>query len=107
VTVSYFEWVQDRQGYFWPREDVITRLEHMLVSAFAWCDRDRNLAFAYCTNFQREAQGIGPRVAERVGIEKGLYLSTGLVVVEVDFAIGVTRITQVGGTWTDVCDLLA
>jgi hypothetical protein len=50
---------------------------------------------------------IGPRVAERVGIEKGLYLSTGLVVVEVDFAIGVTRITQVGGTWTDVCDLLA
>jgi CubicO group peptidase (beta-lactamase class C family) len=31
--------------------------------AFAWCDRDRNLAFAYCTNFQREAQGIGPRGA--------------------------------------------
>jgi len=27
--------------------------------AFAWCDR--NLAFAYCTNFQREGPGIGPR----------------------------------------------
>jgi hypothetical protein len=26
-------------------------------------NRDRNLAFAYCTNFQREAQGIGPRGA--------------------------------------------
>ena len=31
--------------------------------AFAWCDRDRNLAFAYCTNFQREGTGIGPRGA--------------------------------------------
>jgi hypothetical protein len=32
-------------------------------SAFAWCDRDRNLAFAYCTNFQRAEAGIGPRGA--------------------------------------------
>jgi CubicO group peptidase (beta-lactamase class C family) len=31
--------------------------------AFAWCDRDRNLAFAYCTNFQRVGPGIGPRSA--------------------------------------------
>jgi CubicO group peptidase (beta-lactamase class C family) len=31
--------------------------------AFAWCDRDRNLAFAYCTNFQRAEAGIGPRGA--------------------------------------------
>ncbi|MBI1989285.1 MAG: hypothetical protein HYS65_06050 [Betaproteobacteria bacterium] len=31
--------------------------------AFAWCDRDRNLAFAYCPNFQREGPGIGPRGA--------------------------------------------
>ncbi len=31
--------------------------------AFAWCDRSRNLSFAYCTNFQREGPGIGPRGA--------------------------------------------
>jgi CubicO group peptidase (beta-lactamase class C family) len=31
--------------------------------AFTWCDRDRNLSFAYCTNFQREGPGIGPRGA--------------------------------------------
>ena len=31
--------------------------------AFAWCDRDRNMSFAYCTNFQREGPGIGPRGA--------------------------------------------
>lgn len=31
--------------------------------AFAWCDRERDMAFAYCTNFQREGPGIGPRGA--------------------------------------------
>ena len=34
VTVSYFEWVQDRMGYFWTEEDVNTRLERFMVSAF-------------------------------------------------------------------------
>lgn len=34
VTVSYFEWVQDRQGYFWPEAVVNQRLEHMLVESF-------------------------------------------------------------------------
>jgi hypothetical protein len=50
---------------------------------------------------------IGPVLAARLGSEPGLFLSRGLVVVEVDFAIGITAITQVGGTWADVCDLLA
>ncbi|MDB5559334.1 MAG: serine hydrolase [Enterovirga sp.] len=31
--------------------------------AFTWCDRDRAMSFAYCTNFQREGPGIGPRGA--------------------------------------------
>jgi len=34
VTVSYFEWVQDRQGYFWPEGMVNERLKHIMVSAF-------------------------------------------------------------------------
>lgn len=34
VTVSYFEWVQDREGYFWKESDVINRLEHIQVAAF-------------------------------------------------------------------------
>ena len=34
VTVSYFEWVQDRQGYFWPETLVNERLKHIMVSAF-------------------------------------------------------------------------
>jgi len=38
--------------------------------AFAWCDRDRRLSFAYCTNFQREGPGIGPRGAA-LGVAAG------------------------------------
>jgi glutamate dehydrogenase (NAD(P)+) len=34
VTVSYFEWVQDRLGYFWSEEDVNRRLEEHMVRAF-------------------------------------------------------------------------
>ena len=34
VTVSYFEWVQDRQGFFWNEELVNTRLEELMVSNF-------------------------------------------------------------------------
>ncbi|MGE0441899.1 MAG: Glu/Leu/Phe/Val dehydrogenase [Gemmatimonadales bacterium] len=34
VTVSYFEWVQDRGGYFWDEETVNTRLEKIMVDSF-------------------------------------------------------------------------
>jgi glutamate dehydrogenase (NAD(P)+) len=34
VTTSYFEWVQDRQGYFWREEVVNQQLEEIMVSAF-------------------------------------------------------------------------
>jgi glutamate dehydrogenase (NAD(P)+) len=34
VTVSYFEWVQDRQGYFWTEHLVNERLRHTMVAAF-------------------------------------------------------------------------
>jgi len=34
VTTSYFEWVQDRQGYFWKESLVNEQLEEIMVSAF-------------------------------------------------------------------------
>ncbi|HMV32040.1 MAG TPA: Glu/Leu/Phe/Val dehydrogenase [Gemmatimonadales bacterium] len=34
VTVSYFEWVQDRGGYFWDEETVNNRLEKIMVHSF-------------------------------------------------------------------------
>lgn len=35
VTVSYFEWVQDRMGYFWSEAEVNRRLEERMVESFA------------------------------------------------------------------------
>jgi glutamate dehydrogenase (NAD(P)+) len=34
VVVSYFEWVQDRMGYFWDEDDVNQRLERLMRKAF-------------------------------------------------------------------------
>ena len=34
VTVSYFEWVQDRYGYFWTEKEVNDRLEAKMYEAF-------------------------------------------------------------------------
>jgi glutamate dehydrogenase (NAD(P)+) len=34
VTVSYFEWVQDRMGYFWEKQLVFDRMERIMVDSF-------------------------------------------------------------------------
>jgi glutamate dehydrogenase (NAD(P)+) len=34
VTVSYFEWVQDRAGYFWPEDVVNDRLREIMTRSF-------------------------------------------------------------------------
>jgi len=51
VTVSYFEWVQDRGGYFWDEETVNSRLERIMERAF-----DEVLAMA-------EQHDVGMRTA--------------------------------------------
>jgi glutamate dehydrogenase (NAD(P)+) len=38
VTVSYFEWVQDRAGFFWTEDEVNSRLERIMVDAFKSID---------------------------------------------------------------------
>lgn len=35
VTTSYFEWVQDRMGFFWTEEEVNTRLDKTMADSFA------------------------------------------------------------------------
>jgi glutamate dehydrogenase (NAD(P)+) len=35
VTVSYFEWVQDRMAFFWTQKEVEERMEHIMVESFA------------------------------------------------------------------------
>lgn len=34
VTVSYFEWVQNNQGYYWSEEEIEEKLENIMVNAF-------------------------------------------------------------------------
>ena len=34
VTVSYFEWVQNRMGFYWPEAEVNSRLREKMVKAF-------------------------------------------------------------------------
>jgi glutamate dehydrogenase/leucine dehydrogenase len=34
VTVSYFEWVQNRMGYYWTEEEVDQRLQRVMKQAF-------------------------------------------------------------------------
>jgi glutamate dehydrogenase len=34
VTVSYFEWVQNTQGFYWTAREVNTRLQELMVTAF-------------------------------------------------------------------------
>jgi len=35
VTVSYFEWVQDRQAYFWTEAEINQRLRDMMINSYA------------------------------------------------------------------------
>lgn len=34
VTVSYFEWVQNNYGYYWSEEEVLQRLERIMINSF-------------------------------------------------------------------------
>ena len=34
VTVSYFEWVQNQQAFFWEEEEVFNRLDRMMMRSF-------------------------------------------------------------------------
>jgi glutamate dehydrogenase (NAD(P)+) len=59
VIVSYFEWVQDLQQFFWDREEVLARLFRVLDGAF-----DRVMARA-------ATDGIGHRMAAMaIGVQK-------------------------------------
>lgn len=34
ITVSYFEWVQNNQGYYWPEEEIHEKLHKVMVNSF-------------------------------------------------------------------------
>ena len=70
VIVSYFEWVQDKQNYFWTTDEVKTNLSSIMMRALSEVEatsRDKNVTW-------RDAAlmlGVG-RVAEAHKL-RGLY----------------------------------
>jgi glutamate dehydrogenase (NAD(P)+) len=70
VTVSYFEWVQDRQGYFWNLKTVNERLEEIMVNSF---DTVASYADRHNVNMRIAAYMLAiDRVAFTVR-ERGIY----------------------------------
>ena len=54
VTVSYFEWVQSLQYFFWSHEEINQRLDDIMVNAF------------YAVMAEAETRNIGRRIAAQV-----------------------------------------
>lgn len=70
VTVSYFEWVQDRQGYFWNEAMVNERLEEIMVTSF---DDVTSFASKHSVNNRTAAYMLAlSRVANAIK-RRGLY----------------------------------
>ncbi len=70
VVVSYFEWVQGLQEYFWREDEVNAKLHDIVARAFeeAWLTRDR-----YDTSLRMASYGLAvERVAEAT-TTRGLY----------------------------------
>jgi glutamate dehydrogenase (NAD(P)+) len=70
VTVSYFEWVQDRAGFFWREQEVNERLEDIMTQSF----RDvATMAEKYNVSYRIAAYMLGiSRVAHDTMV-RGLY----------------------------------
>ena len=72
VVVSYFEWVQDRHGYFWTEAQVNERLEEKMVAAYAAL-RESIHRYALVNDLRTAAYTVGmTRILEARRL-RGLY----------------------------------
>ena len=70
VTTSYFEWVQDRHGYFWEEEEVNKRLEAKMVEAF---DDVLKTSMKYKTDLRTAAYIVAINRVATVTKMRGMY----------------------------------
>ena len=70
VVVSYFEWVQGLQEYFWKEEEVNARLDDIVTRAFreTWDTREKHR-----TSMRMAAYGLAVRRVAEATITRGLY----------------------------------
>jgi len=70
VTTSYFEWVQDRHGYFWEEEEVNRRLEQKMVEAFKAV---LDMSIRYKTDMRTAAYIVAINRVATVTRMRGMY----------------------------------
>jgi glutamate dehydrogenase (NAD(P)+) len=70
VVVSYFEWVQGLQEYFWREDEVNAKLHDIVARAFedAWQTRDR-----YETSLRMSSYGLAVQRVAEATTTRGLY----------------------------------
>jgi glutamate dehydrogenase (NAD(P)+) len=70
VVVSYFEWVQGLQEYFWKEDEVNARLNEIVTRAFAetWATRERR-----STSMRMAAYGLAVQRVAEATVTRGLY----------------------------------
>jgi glutamate dehydrogenase (NAD(P)+) len=70
VTVSYFEWVQDMQQFFWSEEEVNQKLEELMLKAYR---RVRGLARQQSLPMRMAALSLGVQKVAREKMRRGLF----------------------------------
>jgi glutamate dehydrogenase (NAD(P)+) len=70
VTTSYFEWVQDRHGYFWEEPEVNKRLEAKMMEAF---DDVLQTSIKYKTDLRTAAYVVAISRVATVTKMRGMY----------------------------------
>jgi len=70
VTVSYFEWVQDIQRFFWSEAEVNQKLENLMLNAF---HRVRSMAKERKLAMRTAALSLGVQKVAREKLRRGLY----------------------------------
>jgi glutamate dehydrogenase (NAD(P)+) len=70
VTVSYFEWVQDMQQFFWSEEQVNQKLEELMLKAYR---RVTGLARQHSLPMRMAALSLGVQKVAREKIRRGLF----------------------------------
>jgi glutamate dehydrogenase/leucine dehydrogenase len=70
VVVSYFEWVQDLQNFFWNEDEVNTKLRNILVKAF---HEVLDMSRKQNVDMRQAALMIGIERVTRAMLWRGLY----------------------------------
>jgi glutamate dehydrogenase (NAD(P)+) len=70
VTVSYFEWVQGLQSFFWDERGVQARLERIMVNAF---EQVRGLASRRRVSLRMAAYLLAVRRVADATLTRGIY----------------------------------